>query len=98
MANFDQTPSGQANVDLVLPSLAFGVNGTGTWDQPNYAWGGGSTVTLTLGAGGTTTNLLTPAALLGKNASVSTSDANGMWTLRDQLAAKRASAWPSPPA
>jgi hypothetical protein len=98
MANFNQTPSGQASVDLVLPSLAFGVNGTGTWDQPNYAWGGGSTVTLTLGGGTTTTNLLTPAALLGKNASVSTSGANGMWTLRDQLAAKRASAWPSPPA
>ena len=96
MANFNQTPSGQANVDLVLPSLAFGVNGTGTWNQPNYAWGGGSTVTLALG--GTTTNLLVPAALLGKNASVSTSDANGMWTLQDQLAAKRASAWPSPPA
>jgi hypothetical protein len=93
MANFNQTPSGQTSIDLVLPSLAFGVNGTGTWDQPNYAWGGGSTVTLTLG-GGTTTNLLTPAALLGKNASVSTSGANGMWTLRDQLAAKRASAWP----
>ena len=94
MANFNQTPSGQTSIDLVLPSLAFGVNGTGTWDQPNYAWGGGSTVTLTLGGAGTTTNLLTPAALLGKNASVSTSGASGMWTLRDQLAAKRASAWP----
>jgi hypothetical protein len=92
MANFNQTPSGQTSIDLILPSLAFGVNGTGAWDQPNYAWGGGSTVTLTLG--GATTNLLTPAALLGKNASVSTSGANGMWTLRDQLAAKRAGAWP----
>jgi len=49
MANFNQTPSGQTSIDLVLPSLAFGVNGTGTWNQPNYAWGGGSTVTLTLG-------------------------------------------------
>lgn len=48
MANFNQTPSGQASIDLVLPSLAFGVNGTGTWNQPNYAWGGGSSVTLAL--------------------------------------------------
>ena len=95
MANFNQTPSGQANVTLALPSLAFSANGTGTWNQPNYAWGGGNTVALALGGtGGTTTNLLAPAALLGKNASVSTSGANGMWTLQDQLAAKRASAWP----
>ena len=94
MANFNQTPSGQANVDLVLPSLAFGVNGTGTWDQPSYAWGGGSTVTLTLGGA---LSITMPAGLLGSVATVSSSTAPGIFTLNEQSAAKRLGAWPTPP-
>jgi hypothetical protein len=96
MANFDQTPSGQANVDLVLPSLAFvATSGTGTWNQPNYDWGGGNTVALTLGGA---PSITMPAGLLGSVATVSSSTAPGIFTLNEQSAAKRLGAWPAPPA
>lgn len=90
MADFNQTPSGQTNVTLSLPSLAFSVNGTGTWNQPNYAWSGGSTVALTLGSA----SITLPGRLLGSVATVSTSTASGIFTLNEQSAAKRLGAWP----
>lgn len=91
MATVNQSPSGQASASL----SGFSFNGiiataTPTWESVKTVLGG----SFAFAVAATVNNLLTPAALLGKNASVSTSGANGMWTLRDQLAAKRASAWP----
>jgi hypothetical protein len=97
MADQNQSPASQAGVNLSALAYPLTIAGTPTWQAlPPLSLTviGGSFSISSGGAGGTTTNLLTPAALLGKNASVSTSSANGMWTLRDQLAAKRASAWP----
>jgi hypothetical protein len=97
MADQNQSPASQASVNLSALAYPLTIAGTPTWQAlPPLSLtviGGSFSISIG-GAGGTTTNLLTPAALLGKNASVSTSGANGMWTLRDQLAAKRASAWP----
>ena len=91
MATVNQSPAGQTSVAVSGISFA-SITATSTpfWRSIKTVVGGSFAASI----GGTTTNLLAPAALLGKNASVSTSGANGMWTLQDQLAAKRASAWP----
>lgn len=95
MANFNQTPSGQANVDLALPSLAFvATSGNGTWNQPNYSWGGGNTVTLTLGSA---PSITVPAGLLGSVVTVTSSTAPGIFSLNEQSASKRLGVWPSSP-
>jgi hypothetical protein len=96
MADQNQSPASQASVNLSALAYPLTIAGTPTWQAlpPLSLTVIGGSLVISIGGAGTTTNLLTPAALLGKNASVSTSDANGMWTLRDQLAAKRASAWP----
>jgi hypothetical protein len=94
MANFNQNPSGQANVSLNLPSLAFVASGTGIWNQPNYVWGGGSTVTLTLT--GSIPQFTVLARALGSATTVSSSAASGLFTPNEQSAAKRLGAWPSP--
>jgi hypothetical protein len=96
MADQNQSPASQTSVSLSALAYPLTIAGTPTWQAlpPLSLTVIGGSLAISIGGAGTTTNLLTPAALLGKNASVSTSGANGMWTLRDQLAAKRASAWP----
>lgn len=93
MANFNQTPSGQANVDLALPSLAFvATSSNGTWNQPNYSWGGGNTVSLALTGSSLLFIALTRA--LGRATAVSSSSASGLFTPNEQSAAKRIGEWP----
>ena len=96
MADQNQSPASQTSVSLSALAYPLTIAGTPTWQAlpPLSLTVIGGSLAISIGGAGTTTNLLIPAALLGKNASVSTSGANGMWTLRDQLAAKRASAWP----
>lgn len=92
MANFNQTPSGQTSIDLSLTSLGFVASGTGTWNQPNYAWGGGSTVSLTLL--GSSLLFVTLARALGRATSISSSATSGLFTPNEQSAAKRLGEWP----
>lgn len=87
MATINQSPAGQATVALDIDVDLIDVRGTPSWRSRK-------TVT------GVTGVFIAPKAtalagrLMGKSAAVTPSSAYGVWTLADQLAAKRLGAWP----
>jgi hypothetical protein len=89
MATINQSPAGQAGVTLSGISFS-GIAATGTPIRIGLrlAVDGGS---IALGSSAQT---LISASLRGKSTSISQKSASGMFTLDDQILAKRASAWP----
>jgi hypothetical protein len=95
MATINQSPAGQTSV--ALSGISFnGITATATPVRTGLrlAVQGGSFAT-SFGGGSAITQTLIPASLRGKNTPVSSTSASGIFTLDDQISAKRADAWPS---
>ena len=94
MATINHSPAGQTTVTLSGISLN-GITATAspTWRSRKLVQGGSFAVTF--GGGSAITQTLIPASLRGKNTPVSSTSASGIFTLDDQISAKRADAWPS---
>ena len=94
MATINQSPAGQASVTLA--GIGFdNLNASGTpfWESIKIVVGGSFSVSF--GGGATAKQILLPASLRGKNTPISPTSASGIFNLDDQVAAKRADAWPS---
>lgn len=96
MATINQSPAGQASVTLSGISFS-GITATASpvHTGSRFTVLGGSFAVSFGGAGSTVTQTLIGASLRGKNIAISPTSASGVFTLDDQIAAKRADAWPS---
>jgi len=96
MAIINQDPAGQASV--TLSGISFS-DITATASPVRIAARitvEGGSFAVSLGAvGPSVTQTLIAASLRGKNTPISSTSASGMFTLDDQISAKRADAWPS---
>ncbi len=97
MAVINQSPLGQTSIAVSGISFASLVVGSGDpFREPAVrVQDGGQSVAITFGGGSAIMQTLIPASLRGKNTPVSSTSASGIFTLDDQISAKRADAWPS---
>lgn len=98
MAAINQDPLGQTSVAIsIAPADGIGVGTVNPVRGPVARTQDGAVgIAITIGSGGqVVTQALISGALRGRNASVSPTQASGVFTLDDQVAAKRADAWPS---
>jgi hypothetical protein len=94
MATINQSPAGQASV--TLSGIGFDeieATGTPSWQSRKIV--GSPSVAVSFGGGSAIMQTLIPASLRGKNTPVSSTSASGIFTLDDQISAKRADTWPS---
>ena len=99
MAVRNQSPAGQTSITVapngVFDSITF--SASGGFRAKRRTTGNGTT--LDIGFGGTlvvTEDVFVgQASLIGRSPNVSPSGARGMFTLMDQIAAKRRDAWPT---
>jgi len=94
MATINQSPAGQTSV--TLSGISF--NGITATASPvrtglRLTVEGGS-IAVSFGGGTTITQALISASLRGKNTPISSTSASGIFSLDDQVLAKRAGAWP----
>jgi hypothetical protein len=97
MAVINQSPLGQTSIAISGISFA-GLMGSSSdpFREPAVrVQDGGPSVAVSFGGGSAITQTLIPASLRGKNTPVSSTSASGIFTLDDQIAAKRADTWPS---
>ena len=97
MAVINQSPSGQTSIAISGIDFTGLVVGSGDpFREPAVrVQDGGPSVAISFGGGSAITQTLIPASLRGKNTPVSSTSASGIFTLDDQISAKRADAWPS---
>lgn len=98
MASINQAPSGQTSVAISIAPLD-GI-GIGTVNPSRVSTartqeGAFGMATPINNGGQVITQTLIPASLRGRNTIVSPTEASGVFTLEDQVAARRADAWPS---
>lgn len=98
MATINQDPLGQTSVAIAIaPVDGIGVGTVNPVRGPVARTQDGAVgIAITIGSGGQViTQALISGALRGKSASVSPTEASGIFTLDDQVAARRADVWPS---
>jgi hypothetical protein len=99
MAVINQSPSGQTSIAISgISFTSLVVGSSDPFREPAVrVQDGGQSVAVAFGGGSAITQTLIPASLRGKNTPVSSTSASGIFTLDDQIAAKRADTWPSDP-
>jgi len=97
MATINQSPLGQTSVAVSGIDFAnLAASSSNPFRKPAVrVQDGGASVAVSFGGGAAITQALISASLRGKNTPISSTSASGMFTLDDQISAKRADAWPS---